>query len=271
MPGVSSSTHEELETEPVKIKIDGAIAIVTIDRPKSLNSLTNDVLAAIGDTMAALAANPAVRVAVLRGAGQRAFASGADLVSLKTFSPAEAQHHFDLLNGALHAIEQAPFPVIAMIYGFAVGGGCELAAACDLRIAASSARIGVPIGRLGHTLDRINLRRMLRLVSPAVVKAMVLTDTLYDANDAYRLGFFNWVVPDSALEAFAVSIATTVSQKAPLGMRAFKQVMKEVQDGSVNHAGNPDEDVVTSLWLTRDFQEGVSAFFERRTPSFTGK
>jgi enoyl-CoA hydratase len=256
---------------PVKVEVDGAIATVSIDRRDVHNALTHDVLEQLEGSFAQLGATAAVRVAVLRGSGERAFASGMDLKLLRQMSPAETQEHFDQLNRVLKAIEAAPFPVIAMVYGFAIGGGCELAAACDLRIAGSSARIGVPIGRFGHCTDRENLQRLLRLISPAHIKAMIMTDTLFDASDAHRMGFFNWVVPDHALEAFTHSIVTTVSQKSPLGLRALKQALAEVLDGSTTHAANPEEDLVTSLWRTSDFQEGVAAFFERRKPQFKGQ
>jgi enoyl-CoA hydratase len=145
-----------------------------------------------------------------------------------------------------------------------------LAAACDLRIAGSGARIGIPIGRFGHCADRENLRRLLRLTSPTLVKAMIMTDALFNADDALRAGFFNWVVPDSSLEAFTMSIAKTVSQKSPLGLRALKKVIGEILDGSIAHAERPEEDTIASLWATQDFQEGVAAFFEKRTPNFKG-
>ena len=159
--------------------------------------------------------------------------------------PAATQKHFDQLNRVLRAVETAPFPVIAMVHGFAVGGGCELAASCDLRIAGSSARIGVPIGRFGHCPDRENLQRLLRLISPAHIRAMIMTDTLFDAGDAHRMGFFNWVVPDASLETFTLAMATTISQKSPLGLRALKRALAEVLDGSIAHAEKPEEDLIT--------------------------
>jgi len=254
----------------VRVEIDGAVATITIGGGEPLNTLTDEVLDGIESAIDAVASDAAARVAILRGAGRRSFASGMDLKILRQLDPAGAQAHFEQLNRCLRKIEQAPFPVIAMIYGFAVGGGYELAAACDLRVAGSSARIGVPIGRLGHCADRENLRRLLRLLSPAHVKAMVMTDALFGADEAHRMGAFNWVVPDSSLEAFTLSIATTASQKSPLGMRALKHAINEVLDGSIAHAEDPADDLITSLWATRDFQEGVSAFFERRTPDFKG-
>jgi enoyl-CoA hydratase len=270
MPG-SSDHGSAVGTSGISVRLEGAIATVMIDRRDVHNALSHDVLDAIEDAFARLAANPAVRVVVLRGGGERAFASGMDLNQLRLMDPAATQSHFDQLNRVLRAVETAPFPVVAMVHGFAVGGGCELAAACDLRIAGSSARIGVPIGRFGHCPDRENLRRLLRLVSPAHIRAMIMTDTLFDASDAHRMGFFNWVVPDAALEAFTFSVATTISQKSPLGLRAFKQALAEVLEGSIAHAEKPEDDLVTSLWTTSDFQEGVAAFFERRKPQFQGK
>ena len=161
----------------------------------------------------------AVRVAILRGAGERAFASGMDLKVLRDFDPPATQRHFDQLNHVLRTIEQTRFPVIAMVYGYAVGGGCELAAACDLRVAGSGARIGVPIGRFGHCPDRENLRRLLRLMSHAHLRAMIMTDTLFDATEAQRMGFFNWVVPDAHLAAFVRSVALDHRPEIPARTR----------------------------------------------------
>jgi enoyl-CoA hydratase len=267
----SSEQISSAHTSALHVRVDGAIATVSIDRREVHNALSHDVLDAIEAGLAQLAANPVVRVAILRGSGERAFASGMDLNQLRSMDPAATQQHFDQLNRVLKAVESAPFPVIAMVHGFAVGGGCELAAACDLRIAGSSARIGVPIGRFGHCTDRENLQRLLRLISPAHIRAMIMTDTLFDASDAHRMGFFNWVVPDASLEAFTLSVATTISQKSPLGLRALKQALTEVLDGSIAHAEKPEEDLITSLWTTSDFQEGVAAFFERRKPQFQSK
>jgi enoyl-CoA hydratase/carnithine racemase len=259
------------EPPPLRVTMEGSVATVTIDRREVLNALNEDVLEAIDATFARLDDDPAVRVAILRGAGERAFASGMDLKVLKGFDPPATQRHFDQLNQALRRIEQARIPIIAMIYGYAVGGGCELAAACDLRVAGSGARIGVPIGRFGHCPDRENLRRMLRLISPSHIRAMIMTDTLFDAAEALRMGFFNWVVPDAQLAAFTQSIALTVSQKSPLGLATFKRAMTEVLDGSIATADDPERDMITALWRTRDFQEGVDAFFERRLPHFEGR
>ncbi|CAM5220930.1 Enoyl-CoA hydratase OS=Castellaniella defragrans OX=75697 GN=HNR28_002552 PE=3 SV=1 [Castellaniella defragrans] len=264
----TESADRNVGVGSVRVDIESAIATVTIERGDSLNALNDEVLTGIVNAMREVERMESIRVVVLRGAGRRAFASGMDLHVLGSYDPAGAQQHFDRLNITLRAIEQVPVPVIAMVYGYALGGGAELAAACDLRIASNTARIGVPVGRFGHCPDRENLKRLLRLLSPADVKAMVMTDTLYCAEEALRMGFFNWVVPESALQAFTYSIATVVSQKSPLGLKAFKKGVAQVLEGSVEHAENPEEDMITSLWATRDLQEGIAAFFERRVPEF---
>jgi enoyl-CoA hydratase/carnithine racemase len=265
---MQQGTDADSAGEAVQVRVEGAMATITIDRRHAMNALTHGVLVALEEAIGRL--DGEVRVAIIRGAGQKAFASGMDLNVLRTFDPAGAQRHFDELNACLNTLETAPFPIIAMIHGYAIGGGCELAAACDLRIAGTSARIGVPVGRFGHCPDRENLRRLLRFFSPGQIKAMILTDTLIGADEAHRIGFFNWVVPDFALEEFTKSIASTVSQKSPLGLRALKRALVEVLDGSTAHAENPQDDLVTSLWTTADLQEGVAAFLEKRSPKFQG-
>lgn len=262
MPGTSDSSP------PVLLAVDGSIATVTIDRRDVLNALGEDVLGAIESTFSRLDADDTVRVAILRGAGERAFAAGMDLKALREFDPPAVQGHFDQLNRTLRRIEQARFPVIAMIHGFAVGGGCELAAACDLRVAGSSARIGVPIGRFGHCPDRENLRRLLRLMPHAHIRAMIMTDTLFGAEEAKNIGFFHWVVPDTQLVAFTQSLALLISQKSPLGLETLKRALAEVLEGSIEAAADPEQDIITALWRTHDFHEGVDAFFEHRLPRF---
>lgn len=254
----------------IETTVRDAIAWLDICRGRSGNAFNNDVLAAIQDAVVELSRGD-VRVLVIRGGGQRAFGSGMDLNELRTLTPVEAQAHFDVLNACLDAIEKAPMPTIAMVRGYAVGGGFELAAACDLRVAGASARVGVPIGRIGHCVDRQNLHRLLRLVSPAHVKQLIMTDQLLLADEAQRIGYFNWVVPDFSLDDFTASLAATVASKAPLGMRALKQVVNEVLDGALAPAADPEQDVVASLLSTRDFQEGVAAFLERRKPVFEGR
>ncbi len=254
----------------VRCRIEGPIATIVIDRAETRNALNEAVLIGIETSLNEITSQPKARVIVLRGAGEKSFASGMDLNDLRKLTPKTAQDHFDHLNRCLNAIESAPIPIIAMVHGYAVGGGCELAAACDLRIGAANARIGVPVGRFGHCPDRENLRRLMRLISPAYVKTMIMTDTLFEAAEAQRMGFFNWVVPDAELETFTYRMATTISEKSPLGLRALKAVMTEVANGSVLHADDPNMDIVTSLWSTADFQEGVTAFFEKRKPDFSG-
>jgi enoyl-CoA hydratase len=250
---------------------EGAVATLEFGRAEAGNALSNEALEEIRAVVSELGGRPDLRVLVVRSVGQKAFGSGMDLRELRRMTPSEAQRHFDILNAALRAIEECPLPSIAMVRGYALGGGCELAASCDLRIGAAGAQIGMPIGRFGHCPDRENLRRLSRLLSPAHLKAMVLTDMLVGADDAHRMGFFNWVVPDLALEAFTREVAASVSQKAPLGLRAFRRALAEALDGSIGHAADPAQDIVTALWTTRDFQEGVGAFLERRPPRFEGR
>jgi enoyl-CoA hydratase/carnithine racemase len=249
---------------------DDLVATVTINRPEQRNALNLATRNGIRSAIEELAASASARVVVLRGAGRRAFASGGDLRELSTMGFDGAKEHFDEFTETLAAIEEAPIPVIAMIDGFALGGGLELATACDLRISSDAARFGIPIGRIGHTLDKKNLRRVLRLVSPADLKAMLLTDMLIPADEARRIGLLNWVVPQAQLESFTYDVAARVAASAPLGVQTAKRLINEVCDEGALPSSE-DADDASRLFDTEDFAEGVAAFFERRVPDFRGK
>lgn len=257
-----------MESRAVEVSIRDTVATVSLNRPERGNALNSDMRVGIRDAITELD-HQGVRVIVIRGKPDGPFASGADLAELDGMGAPEARAHFAEFEDTLDAIETTPLPVIAMVAGYAVGGGCELAAACDLRVSAESARWGMPLGRLGHTIDRRNIRRLLRLVSQADIKAMLFTDWLLSSHDAHRAGLVNWVVPDQELSSFTEKLAETVSRKAPLGVAAAKRSLLEAAHPCPSERPE-DEDPAVELFESEDFNEGVRAFLERRAPSFIG-
>jgi enoyl-CoA hydratase/carnithine racemase len=265
------SGASERRGEVVRIERRDAVALVTIDRPERRNALDGAVRHGLARAVADLERDGTTRVVVIRGAGSRAFASGGDIAEMAEMDSDAARRHFVEFEACLGAIERSRLPFLAMIRGFALGGGCELACSCDLRIAASDGRFGVPIGRLGHTLDLANARRLLRLVGPARIKAMLWTDQLIDAGEAHRIGLVDWVVPAPQLEDFTFSLARTIAAKAPRSIAGTKEVL----DYLAQHpAPAPDEDnarFAAPLFDSDDFKEGVRAFLDKRAPRFTGR
>ncbi len=259
-----------MTSDAVLLDRSAGVGTITINRPEQRNALNGEVRQAIVDAVYECANDDAVRVAVVRGSGGVAFASGADLRELSQYDPAGARDHFAEFNGQLEQLEAAPIPIIAMISGYALGGACELAAACDLRVATDSSRFGMPIGRIGHSIDKGNMRRLLRLMPPAELKAMLLTDDLISAAHALRIGLVNWVVPAQSLEAFTYDLARRVGSKAPLAVRAAKRLINEVCDERTAPTEG-DADLASSLFATEDFAEGAAAFLEKRTPNFVGR
>lgn len=254
----------------VETAVEGPVATISLNRPETRNALNSEMRTALQESVDSLSSQRSEsRAIVIRGKGDGPFASGADLSELSGMGATGAREHFAEFEATLQAIETAPLPVIAMVRGHAVGGGCELASACDLRVSAESARWGMPLGRLGHTIDRQNLRRLLRLVSPADIKAMLFTDWLLSSGDAQRAGLVNWVVPDEELEEFTERLAETVSRKAPLGMAAAKQSLRELAAPELAERVDT-EDPAAALFESSDFGEGVLAFLERRSPNFVG-
>ena len=257
-------------TEDILLAVNGAVATVTLNRPQALNAMTDDMYHAIEATADDLASRSDVRVVVFRGAGERAFAAGADIVSFQTMRTAEdVDSHEAAVERAFDAIEDLPQPTIAMIRGYATGGGAILAACCDLRIGSDDAKIGVPVARtLGNCLPIASLVRLTDILGPAMVKELVITARLISAQNAKDAGFLNEVVAKDDLEDHVTALAETIAGHAPLTMRATKEAIlrlsRERRRVSLN-------DLMHLCYLSEDFSGAVSAFVEKRAPVWRGR
>ncbi|MBL8588206.1 MAG: enoyl-CoA hydratase/isomerase family protein [Methylobacteriaceae bacterium] len=244
------------------------VGVVTLNRPQARNALTF----AMYDEIAAICADPqargATRALIVTGAGDRAFAAGTDIAQFRDVTTAEAAIAYERrIEGVLEAIEACPVPTIAAIAGAATGGGAAIAACCDLRIAAASARFGFPIARtLGNCLSIRNYARLATLLGPARVKELIFTARLIEADEGKAIGLYAEVLPDhAALMARAEKLACTIAGHAPLTLRATKEALRRIAQGE-SHG----DDLVTLCYLSADFREGMQAFLDKRPPVWRG-
>jgi enoyl-CoA hydratase len=248
----------------------GGIAWVVFDRPQARNALTFALWERLREVAGELDADAAVRVVVLTGAGAQAFVSGTDIGEFRAFAGADDGVAYEArIEAVIAALEAIRVPAIAAIAGACTGGGVSIAAACDLRIAAPSARIGVPIARtLGNCISLRNVARVADIVGLDAVKAMLLTGKLMDAAEAHRTGFLNEVVPDDAgLHARAQTLAEEIAALAPLTLRASKEMCRRLRAA----APVPDDaDLIRACYGSADFREGLTAFLDKRRPRWSG-
>lgn len=249
---------------------DGDIATVTLFNPDKLNALNAAMWQRLPQIFAALDADASLRCVIVRGEG-KAFAAGGDLDEMHalraTLDGALAYH--ETVGKALDAIARCRHPVVALILGPCVGGGLEIACACDLRIAGESARLGVPISRLGFSMYPGELAGLLGLVGPAVVKEILLEGRLLTAREACAKGLLTRVVADTEVEAETLATATRISGGAPLVARWHKQWIARLQQGTPLSR----EELSSSFAFldSADYQDGLAAFREKRPPRFTGQ
>jgi enoyl-CoA hydratase/carnithine racemase len=246
------------------------IAYVTINRPEKLNALNRKVMEELLDCFQALQKNDDVRVVILTGSGEKAFVAGADINELAKQTPAEGKETSRFGQQVLDLIENLGKPVIAAINGFALGGGCELAMACTLRVAVETARLGQPEVKLGLIPGYAGSQRLPRLVGKCRALELILTGEPVTAAEAHRMGLVNQVVPAAELLPAAEKLARKIIANAPL---AVKFAMEAVNHGLEISAAEGQFLEATLFGLcctTDDMKEGTSAFLEKRPPKFTG-
>jgi enoyl-CoA hydratase len=257
--------------ETLLIDRQEAVAIVTINRPKVLNALNSQTLDELRHVMLDLQRDEAVRAIVLTGAGEKSFVAGADINELAQLSPAAGREHALAGQHVFDVIENLGKPVIAAINGFALGGGCELAMACTLRIAAETARLGQPEINLGILPGYAGTQRLARLVGRGRALEILLTGAPIVAAEAHRIGLVNRVVPAEALLGEATRLATELARQAPIAIRYILTAVNKGLDMPMADGAIFEATLFGLVASTADMREGTRAFLEKRPARFEGK
>jgi enoyl-CoA hydratase len=256
--------------ETILFEAKDGIATITVNRPDKLNALSRKVVAELTAAFESLAEQGA-RAAILTGAGDKAFVAGADIKEMAGLSSAEAKAFSDAGHALGYAIELSPCPVIAAVNGFALGGGCELALACDFIYAAENARFGQPEVNLGLMPGFGGTQRLARRVGLGKARELVYTGDAIKAPEAEKIGLVNGVVPQADLIAHVRAIAEKIAQKAPLAVAASKRVMARGADADLVVANELEATAFSALFGSHDMREGTTAFVEKRAAKFLGK
>ena len=249
----------------------GAVRRITLNRPDKLNALNHDTLSELHQAFAAAADDAAVRVVVLTGAGPKAFVAGADIAEMNGLSPAQARDFSAHGQALMTRIERLGKPVIAMVNGFALGGGLELAMACHLRIAADTAKVGQPEINLGLVPGFGGTQRLLRLAGRGVALELCLLGAPISAARAAELGVVTRVVPADQLDAEVDTLATQLANAAPLALRGILDAIVLGGEAPLDTGLDHETQVFAVTFSTDDMKEGTDAFLARRKPSFTGR
>jgi enoyl-CoA hydratase/carnithine racemase len=254
--------------ETLTVEVDDRLAVVTVDRPEVRNALSRQVLAELRDVLADLRERDDVGLVAFTGAGDKAFVAGADISQLRHYDlhtglAAEMQRTFDV-------VETFPKPTVAAVNGFALGGGCELAMACDIRIASENARFGLPETTLSVLPGAGGTQRLARLVGTGRAIEMILTGRFVDAAEAHAIGLVTAVVPADGLAGELRRLADQILAKGPLAVRLAKLVVRAGMDADQRTGQVIEQLAQALLYTTADKAEGTSAFLEKRSPEFKG-
>ncbi|MBL8151796.1 MAG: enoyl-CoA hydratase/isomerase family protein [Blastocatellia bacterium] len=256
--------------ENILVEVRGRVAIITVNRPKKLNALNIATRSELVAAVEELRNNSEVRVIVLTGAGDKSFIAGADIGE---FEGRTALTQREVMRGtrAFDVLEECPKPVIAMINGFCLGGGCELALSCDIRIAAETAKLGQPEINLGIIPGGGGTQRLTRLVGEGKAMQLILTGDMIDASEAKAIGLVNEVVPAAELESYTMTLANKIAEKSPIALQMAKESVKSAARMNLREGLEHEIDLFALCFSSEDKEEGVKAFLEKRKPEFKGR
>ncbi len=247
---------------------EDGLTLITISRAEALNALNSALLAELYDMFFKNISAPTTRVVILTGEG-KAFVAGADIAELRTLTPERAKEFSAYGQRLFRHIETMEIPVIAAINGFALGGGCELAMACDLRIASERAKLGQPEVNLGLIPGFAGTQRLARLVGPGRAKLLILSGQIIDADTALKIGLVDRVVPHEELLPTALELARTIAQKGPLAVRLAKRVINQGLDVGYERGAALENEAFPQTFASGEAYEGLSAFLEKRPPKWS--
>jgi enoyl-CoA hydratase len=257
--------------ENLTLDRDGAVVILTINRPQVLNALNSQTVDELRRAVLELKYDAAVRAVILTGAGEKSFVAGADINELAALTPAHGKEHALRGQHIFDLIENLGKPVIAAINGYALGGGCELAMACTIRVAAETARLGQPEINLGIVPGYGGTQRLPRLVGKGVALDLLLTGRQITAPEALQIGLVNRVVPAADLMSEARRLANELSSKAPLAVRYIIEAVNKGVEQPLDKAEFLEATLFGLVASTADMREGTKAFLEKRKPEFRGE
>lgn len=256
----------------LRTETEGAIRWIVIDNPARLNAFTRDMWDAVAGAFGEAERDPKIKVIVFRGAGEKAFSAGADISEFGTTRTGDAVKQYDEINHrAFMGVLECRKPTIAMVHGYAFGGGCEIAICCDLRLAADDALFSIPAAKLGLGYNARWIRPMLGVMSASKAKEMLFTARRYKAADALAMGLVNEVHPKASLEAATRALAAEIAANAPMTVAAAKASIDDMvarpESADMAHLDH----LVESCFASEDYAEGQRAFMEKRKPVFRGK
>ncbi len=260
-----------MEYTNLRCEKEGGQALVVIDRPKALNALNRETLEELMDCFGCLAGDEEVGVVILTGGGEKSFVAGADISFMQELDVEGAAQFARLGHSVTAGLENLPQPVIAAVNGYALGGGCELSLACDIRVAAENAKFGQPEVNLGVIPGFGGTQRLPRLVGKGAACELLFTGDIIDAQEALRIGLVNRVVPQDELLDTCRRMAQAILAKGPLAVRLCKQTVNTGMEMDLGRANQYELIQFSRCFASKDQKEGMRAFLEKRNPAFQGK
>lgn len=255
----------------LRISLDGRVATITIDREGVLNALNTALMEELLQTLSDLGSDQAVGAIVLTGTGERSFIAGADIKEMAGKTPLEARAYSELGQEIAHKLETMRKPTIAAVNGYALGGGCEMALACDVRLASENARFGQPEINLGIIPGWGATQRLARATNIGYAKELILTGRMIDASEALERGLVQHVYPPAELMPRTLELARAMAAKSPVALYYAKEATNRSLHGDIGGNLVHEADLYSLMFSTEDAREGLNAFVEKRDPTFIGK